>query len=216
MTQLPASDPDRSRAYWDRFANGYDRSIRRLLGRPFPHMYELLRTHLAGSRRVLEVAAGTGLATVHLASPGRVVVATDYSAGMLEILQRRVEQEALPGVRVEQRDIFSLGYADASFDAVVAANVLHLLPRVEDALAGLRRVLRPGGMLLAPTFCHRQNWRALAASRIFDLTGFPAQRKLTDATLVELIRTNGFEVRMTQVLDGLIPVTFVAAVKTGV
>ena len=43
-------------------------------------------------------------------------------------------------------------YADDSFDAVVAGNVIHLLPESGDALKELKRVVRPGGTIIVPTY----------------------------------------------------------------
>lgn len=43
-------------------------------------------------------------------------------------------------------------YADETFDAVLIANALHIMPRPEKALAEIYRVLKPGGQLFAPTF----------------------------------------------------------------
>ena len=66
------------------------------------------------------------------------VVATDYSEGMLK--QARKKLARFPHVVVEQADITDLHYADDSFDAVVAGNVIHLLPEPRDALKELKRV----------------------------------------------------------------------------
>lgn len=51
-----------------------------------------------------------------------------------------------------------IGFADDSFDAVVAANVLHLLPDLDGALASPTRVLRPGGVLVVPTYLHGETF----------------------------------------------------------
>ena len=60
-----------------------------------------------------------------------------------------------PNIKFEQADITRLGYPDASFDAVVAANVIHLLDAPYAALRELDRVCRPGGRLIIPTYMNR-------------------------------------------------------------
>ena len=49
-------------------------------------------------------------------------------------------------------DATALPYADDSFDAVLIANALHVMPEPEKALREIDRVLRPGGILIAPNF----------------------------------------------------------------
>lgn len=149
-----SSDDARERGYWERHANRYDRATR-LLARPVPRMLELTAGAVRGKARVLEVAAGTGLVTAAIAGEVGELIATDYAAGMVKQLEARVRGAGLPNVTCEQADLYGLRFPDASFDAVVAANVLHLVPDLDGALASLRRVLRPQGVLIAPTYLHR-------------------------------------------------------------
>ena len=58
------------------------------------------------------------------------------------------------GLHFSVQDATSLPYADETFDAVLIANALHIMPRPEKALAEIYRVLKPGGQLFAPTFVH--------------------------------------------------------------
>ena len=51
---------EHGRAYWERHARNYDRSLK-VLGRPLPRMVALATETLRGCGHVLEVAAGTGL-----------------------------------------------------------------------------------------------------------------------------------------------------------
>ncbi|TMH57406.1 MAG: methyltransferase domain-containing protein [Betaproteobacteria bacterium] len=99
-------------------------------------------------RRVLEIAAGTGVVTRALASalPDRVeIVATDLNPGMLDQAiaigtPRRVEWR--------QADAMQLPFADAEFDAVVCQFGAMFFPDRAKAFAEARRVLRPGGVFL--------------------------------------------------------------------
>ena len=53
-----------------------------------------------------------------------------------------------------RRDTCKLRYADDSFDVVIIANALHIIPEPEKALAEMRRVLKKDGILIAPNFIH--------------------------------------------------------------
>ncbi len=195
------------RNYWDRHAKNYDRSMA-LLGRPIPRMVELAGQATRGLGRVLEVAAGTGLVTPALAAGAREVIATDYSASMVSVLERRVKDAGLSNVQCEQADLYALRFEDGSFDAVVAANVLHLVPDLPGALAALRRVTRRGGRIIVPTFCHDETSVSWVVSRVLAVTGFPGHRRFTAKSLVQAIEGAHVSALKTEVLPGLIPITY--------
>ena len=198
------------RSYWERHASHYDASLR-LLGRPFPRMLELTRDAVRGRARVLEVAAGTGLVTRAIAEVTGEVVATDYASAMVEMLERRVRELGLANVRCEHADIYALRFEPESFDAVVAANVLHLVPDLDGALTALRRVLKRGGKLITPTFCHDETWLSAILSRAASLTGFPSHRRFTARSLRSAIERFGGRIDRAEVLPGLVPIGYVEA-----
>ncbi len=90
---------------------------------------------------VLDLGAGTGKLTRSLLAQGHRVLAVDPSEGMLAELAR-----VLPGVPHEIGTAESLPAADATFDAVVAAQAYHWFDPAT-ALPEIARVLRPGGLL---------------------------------------------------------------------
>lgn len=172
-------------------------------------MLELAGAAVAGRACVLEVAAGTGIVTDVLARAAKQVIATDYAASMVEILDERIRELGHGNVRCEQADLYSLRFEPASFDAVVAANVLHLVPDLAGALAALRRVLKPGGRLVAPTFCHDETAVSLVVSRLLALSGFPGYRRFTARSLRESLEGAGVSVEAAETLPGLIPIGYV-------
>ena len=200
-------------AYWNRYASRYDLSLR-LLRRPLPRMLELIAEATEGAERVLEVAAGTGLVTPTLAETAREVVATDYAEAMLERLQTKVADQGLSNVQCEQADIYALPYDPHSFDVVVAANVLHIVPDLEKALSELKKMLKPGGLLIAPTFCHDETRVSWLMSRLLAITAFPGQRRFTSSALAEALTESGFSVSRSETLPGLIPIGYVQATAT--
>jgi ubiquinone/menaquinone biosynthesis C-methylase UbiE len=199
---------DSDRSYWDKHAKNYDRSMS-LLGGPIPRMVELAGEATRGLGRVLEVAAGTGLVTPALAAGAGEVIATDYSAAMVAALEQRVRNAGMTNVRCEQADIYALRFDAGTFDAVVAANVLHLVPDLPGALAALRRVVRPGGRIVVPTFCHDETGLSWVVSRALAVTGFPGHRRFTAKSLQQAVENAGVRVTRTETLPGLIPIAYV-------
>ena len=197
-------------AYWNRHARNYDRSMA-VLGKPLPRMLRLIAEAIDGRERVLEVAAGTGLVTATVAHEAREVVATDYAAEMVARLQSRVRAAGLSNVAVEQADLYQLRFEAQSFDAVIAANVLHLVPDLPGALAALRRVVKPGSVLVLPTFCHDETRISWALSRMLAITGFPAARRFTAESLADAVEATGLLLQRVEVIAGPIPITYVEA-----
>ena len=115
----------------------------------WPQESELFRRYgLTGAIDVLDVGCGTGEITMRLAGmyPEAQFVGVDLIARHLEIAR---EHCASFGRRVSFReaDAFALPFADASFDLVVCRHMLQAVPRPEEAMAEMVRVLRPCGRL---------------------------------------------------------------------
>jgi ubiquinone/menaquinone biosynthesis C-methylase UbiE len=97
--------------------------------------------------RVLELGFGTGLNLYHYPSGIRRIVAVDPNPGMKE---RARERMASLGIDVEHHRITAetLPFDASSFDSVVCTLTLCSIPRVDQALGEVRRVLKPGGQFL--------------------------------------------------------------------
>ncbi|WP_066556172.1 class I SAM-dependent methyltransferase [Croceicoccus bisphenolivorans] len=98
-------------------------------------------------KRVLEIAAGTGVVTRLLADalPDAKIVATDLNADMLAIACENGEGR---NVRYRVADAQALTFTNASFDLVVIQFGAMFFPDRVAAYAGMRRVLGKGGTLL--------------------------------------------------------------------
>ena len=103
------------------------------------------RAGVASGQRFLDVAAGTGAMTRAALRAGADVVATDFSPGMLERLDARLEGGDRARVTTRVMDGQALDFEDASFDAAGSSFGLIFFPDPGAGLRELRRVLRPGG-----------------------------------------------------------------------
>ncbi|MEU8893300.1 methyltransferase domain-containing protein [Streptomyces sp. NPDC048442] len=134
------------------YVHGYSPREGQRLGDQADTLAQLLHggTSYPPGSRVLEVGCGVGSQTVHLlrSSPGAHIVAVDQSEESLA--QARAHVTGLfpdAPVRWQQADIFELPFSDAEFDHIFVCFVLEHLADPLRALAGLRRVLRPGGTI---------------------------------------------------------------------
>ncbi|MFI8823777.1 class I SAM-dependent DNA methyltransferase [Streptomyces sp. NPDC053431] len=141
-----SAPPERVNDY-DRFAEAYSAENENNLVNAYYERPAMLA--LAGDvagRRVLDAGCGSGPLSAALRARGAAVTGVDVSAGMLELARRRLGD----GIPLHQADLSGrLPFDDDAFDDVVASLVLHYLEDWGPALAELRRVLRPGGRLIA-------------------------------------------------------------------
>jgi len=135
----------------DKYVHGYDARENERLQDQAGTLVDLLHhdtAYPAGSR-VLEAGCGVGAQTVTLAqkSPGAQFVSIDVSEASVAEAKRKAQSAGLRNVEFRQADLFALPFEAASFDHVFVCFVLeHLAPPVE-ALAILKRLLRPGGTI---------------------------------------------------------------------
>ena len=109
-----------------------------------------LLAHLRAGMDLLDVSCGPASITADLAervAPGRVV-ALDAAAGALEAARATLRERGLSEqVELTCGDVMALPFEDASFDVVHAHQVLQHLADPVGALAEMRRVTRPGGIV---------------------------------------------------------------------
>ncbi|MFB9834458.1 class I SAM-dependent methyltransferase [Actinoallomurus acaciae] len=132
---------------YDAFAEGYSAETENNLVNAYYERPAMVA--LAGDvtgRRILDAGCGSGPLSAALRDRGAVVTGIDASAGMLALARRRLGDDAALHV-ADLRD--PLPFDDGTFDDVVASLVLHYLEDWGPTLAELRRVLRPGGRLIA-------------------------------------------------------------------
>jgi ubiquinone/menaquinone biosynthesis C-methylase UbiE len=133
----------------DRLLPLYD-PLQRLLGISRIHRPLADQAGIRPGQRVLEIGCGTGNLALLVARlhPGAEVVGLDPDPKALARARRKAERRSLP-VRFDRGFAQKLPYADASFDRVLSALMLHHLgpDEKERALREVRRVLGPGGSL---------------------------------------------------------------------
>lgn len=204
---------------YDRLAKWYDRGIQ-FAFEPLFNLTQLRHQTLDAlgdlrGARVLDIGCGTGLNLPLFAEVITELVATDYSEAMVIELQQRMDALGFQNVQCARADIYSLPYDRGSFDAVVAANVLHLVPDLEGALKALIDMLRPGGRLIVPTYCHDQHAVSWFISRLLSLTGFPGQRRFTIDSLEAVLGQAGLILGQRELIDGVLPIGFVMGETSG-
>lgn len=200
---------EKRKNFWDKNAGRYDRFMRKDAA-AYERLYELLRP-VVRHRTVLELAAGTGLIAKNIVNSAAYIEATDASPEMIAEAKRDNRSAKL---HFSVQDMFRLPYADGSFDVIIVANALHIVPEPEKALSEIRRVLKDDGVLVAPTFTHADNaFFGRVKAFFMKLAGFPLHSKWTSREYLAFLRENGWTVRKSAVLTASFPLTYAECVK---
>ena len=182
---------------YDVFANGINRKANRQL-------CAAVEKQILPSDRVLECACGTGLLTCAMAPRCKSLVATDLSVPMLKRAEKKCRKYG--NVRFDKADILHLPFPNGSFDAVVAANVIHLLEEPRKALAELDRVCRPGGRLIIPTYINRtEKGKTNGVSGAIGRAGADFKREFTMETYQQFFSEAGYSHGSYMLCRGRIP-----------
>jgi len=203
-----------NKKFWNRYAKLYDSEVLRFSGSAYAEMYKLMSNVLTKEMRVLEIATGTGLIAVNIATCVHSVDATDFSPKMIEAAKKK---DAPENVCFSVEDATALSFADQTFDTVIISNALHIMPDPQAVLAGIRRVLKPGGLLIAPTFSHGHlrdsTWKL--NTFILRLIGFETYSKWLPEEYVAFIGRHGFTVKSWRVLKAAFPLVYLEAILSG-
>ena len=159
---------------------------------------------------VLELAMGPAMLTKAIANNSKSLTATDYSQEMVN----EAKKKDLPSnVKLEVCDCTNMPYIDKTFDAIVIANCLHIIPDPIKALNEIRRVLKDDGLLIAPTYT-RNMGHITPRIILMVLGGFKTYSKWTDKKYIAFLCENNWTIIHNELIYGNdFPECFVVARK---
>lgn len=140
---------------FDQIAENYDRMNQVMSAGQWQRWHrEFVRyTGLQPGMHSLDVACGTGdltLLTAAQVAPGGRVIGVDFSEGMLEVGRRRVAASPYREmVELRWANAMELPFPDSSFDCVTIGWALRNVKDLARVLGELRRVVKPGGRVVA-------------------------------------------------------------------
>ena len=193
-----------NKKFWDKVSTIYTPLQEKANKKLYGVIVDRCKKYINPTTDVLELASGTGQFTFDLCKRAKSYVATDFSPNMVKELTKRGQElltnEERKTVTFSEEDATNLSYEDKSFDIVVIANALHIMPDPRRALNEIRRVLKDGGVLIAPTFIyegkinHFRLW-------VMDKAGFKTYHKWTRASLGLFLKENNYVIEESEMLN---------------
>lgn len=190
--------------FWDRRSRKYDSRIRNH-DAAYHELIARAQRHLKLTDVVLDFGCASGEITLDLAPFVQKIEGLDISGQMIALARRKATQRPASNVSFRQGDLFDQALDSRRFTAAVAFNVLHLVPRPEEVVGRLNKLLPQGGLLVSETPCLAE-WPWLKRA----LLGFgqstqsaPVIHRFKYADLEKIIATAGFKISESTVHDHL-------------
>jgi len=162
--------------------------------------------------RILELACGTGILTNFILEKNTVPIqylATDFSPNMIDKCRQKNSH-----VQFEVADAKDLEFDAKSFDHIIIANALHIMPHPEKALSEIGRVLQDDGTLFAPNWLKPTDMREKIVLRLASLFGYNVHNSFELEAYLTFLEANGFKITEKEVYSCVRELLFVACKKS--
>ena len=172
-------------------------------------MREILQPH----HRVLELGCGTGSTALELADSVDRYIGTDVASKMVKIAKGKLTEQSPQNLSFAVQDAGVM--TSGSNDVVLALNLLHLLPDLENTLAEIYKALPSGGLFISKTGLLKDGlWLLPLVIPLMRTIGkAPFVRSLSEESLIGLLEHAGFKVTKNLVQGGMVPRVFIVAQK---
>ncbi|MEA1944375.1 MAG: class I SAM-dependent methyltransferase [Euryarchaeota archaeon] len=185
----------KERKFWSKNASRYDQSIIKKHWKIYPLLLDKIAQNVETGDTILEVATGTGLVALKMASAADQVHAIDISPQMIDVAKKKAEETGIDNVAFSVEDAYALPFGDGIFDTVICNNALHNMKHPGDALSEIRRVLKPDGRFIAIIAGAGESLKFKIALTISTLIGqLPVFHKLNLDEFSDFIDKSGFAV----------------------
>lgn len=157
---------------------------------------------------ILDLGCGTGQFLPRLRSvfPRSALIGVDLSEGMLRQASERLGNRSNPAAGLLRADAMALPLRSNSIEVITCSESFHWYPDQAGALAGMARVLVPGGRLILASIAATTDLGSTGVRLCSEAFGQPV-RALPPRSLARLLENAGFEVIQQRRLPrlGLIP-----------
>lgn len=191
-------------AFWDRTAFAYDFAMRKG-DEGVAQAAAFAASFMESTDIVLDAACGTGAFACAIAHEVEFVAACDLSTKMLAQARAKVKKLGIDNIGFAASDITALDFDDDTFDAAIAGNVLHLLDDPQAAIDDLVRVVKPGGIIVAPNYFVNGKPADKRFVKAAETIGFPLKSDWGRKDFLAFLEQSGLEIIEERTFQGARP-----------
>ncbi|MDO5726168.1 MAG: methyltransferase domain-containing protein [Tissierellia bacterium] len=189
---------------WDRFADIYDKFLSK--ERPAYEELSKLITMNDSQLKTLELCAGTGILTEYIADSFNDYEASDYSNEMLINLKEKFKDKDL---KYSIIDCTNIDRPDNSYDLIIMANAIHILPDPEAALNEVKRILKPDGIFIVATFLRENTLKQNVQTAMMRIMGIETVNSWSYIAYQNYFIKNGWHILKTKKAPAGFPIGYV-------
>lgn len=200
--------------YWSRFAKDFEERNLYVVGKKDTALVHREVSKLTELQKVLELGCGNGTYSKILENNATELTATDFSDEMVAASAKRLANYGK--ITVAKADCCNLPFANASYDTIFMANLLHVIADPAKALKESRRVLKKDGRLVILSFTSEAVGiisKIMMIYRYLKVYGKPSphSRTLTVNMAEQMLVKNGFTVSESRLIGDKMKAIFIVA-----
>lgn len=191
---------NKSEKAWDKLANSFDK-VNKQFAKTHIKTVENTKKHLNISDIVLDYGCATGTVAIEIADKVKAVHGIDISSKMIEAARRKAAERQIENIDFAQSIIFDERLQKASFDVILAFNILHFLEDIPKVMQRLNELLKPGGLFISAVPCH-EKWSlgSIFLPLLGKILKIPYMKFFKISELEEFITKGNFQIVETEPL----------------
>lgn len=204
-----------SKIFWDKLAPNYDTQVTKY-DDAYRKTIEKTKKYLSYDNNILDCACGTGITTTQIAGCVKTIDAFDISDKMLTIAADKTKAAGINNINYNVTDIYDEKYKPASYNVVLAFNILQFYDDVNAVLERAHQLLKPGGYFISVTDCmgEQKSLRNILMAILGKIRVVPVIKQYKTKELEQIISSARFEIKETKNLYDMPPNYFIAAEKS--
>lgn len=185
---------EKERKFWDKLSPRYDEFVEKYW-KIYKSLLDKIADDINAGSTVLEVACGPGLVALEVAKKAKKVYGIDIAPLTIGEAKKKARKMGIKNVEFSVEDAYALPFNSDMFDVAICNSSLHNMMEPQKALSEMKRVLKPGGRLIATVVGIGESSKFKIAMTIFKfITKFPTFHKLNLNEFANMITESGFAV----------------------